>query len=564
MIIIAFFPSSLLSQERIKVEKIFFEGIQKISSKALKRVIGFKEGDLIRKGEILLAVQRIEGFYHSKGFLDAKVISQRLLERKGKYYVYYYIYEGSQKIIKTIEIEGARWDFIKNLNIPSVPRVYSETVLGNFEIYLYSLYRKNGYPFFDLKKEIFPVGGDSIIIIYTLKEGKKSKIDDIKVEGLKRTRKKIVLREVEIKSGEYFNIEKIINSISNIYSTGLFSNVEYKIIPQKDSNYVTLLFSLNERKERAFDMGVGYSSEGDFQTRLSFSHLNIFGNGQRFFLETNVLQNLKFTRHFEANATYLEPFLFGHRLPLSLALFYYKDRDEEIMRKGLESQIKKNITRFFDISTKITLQQVKGKRDKYSTYLNSLSLFFIFDDRNDLIDPDRGIFFLFSPSQSGWILGGDADIRKILFDLSFFNPVRIFLIASRIRGGAVLSYGRTEEVPVSEKFLMGGEGSVRGVGRFSIGETDPRGIKSGNYFLNINLELRFKYLPFKLYPVIFFDSGILKNNPEDINFKSFVNTGGLGLRVRFFHIIFRADAGYKLKNINLFKGYFYLGLGHMF
>ncbi len=80
----------------------------------------------------------------------------------------------------------------------------------------------------------------------------------------------------------------------------------------------------------------------------------------------------------------------------------------------------------------------------------------------------------------------------------------------------------------------------------------------------MNFEFRFKYVPFRIYPVLFFDTGSLKNEIKSLSLKSFVNTIGWGLRWKIFGIILRADVGYKLRNIDFTKGYLYLGLGHMF
>ncbi len=564
LLISLLFPLLLIAQEKIKVDKVYFEGIKKISVKKIKGIIGYKENTFIRKGEILLAIQKIEDFYHSQGFLDARVINYRFLKKDEKYYIYYYIHEGNQKMIKTIELEGRAKEFLQKIEIPFTPVVYKRKIVGEFETFLYSIYRKNGYPFFELERKIYELPGDSVIIIYILKEGKKAIVKNIRIEGLKNIRKKIALREIEIKKGTIFNIEKIANSVSNLYSTGLFSSIEYRTIPEGDSTLVVLIFSMKERKDKVLNIGAGYSSEGDFQIRTNFSHLNIFGNGQKLFLETNILQNLKFTKHFEGNITYLEPFLLGYKLPFSLTLFYYKDTEEKILRRGFESQITKNITRFLQIRTKLGIQKVEGRIEEYKAYLNFLSFSFIFDDRDNFLDPDRGTFFLITPTQSGWIFGGDADIRKLLIDFSFFNQVYFLLLAARFRTGFIWTFARTTEVPISEKFLLGGEGSVRGVSRFSIGEPDPREIKSGNYFVNMNFEFRFKYVPFRIYPVLFFDTGSLKNEIKSLSLKSFVNTIGWGLRWKIFGIILRADVGYKLRNIDFTKGYLYLGLGHMF
>jgi len=524
--------------------------------------LGIKEKSFLRKGEIILEIPKIENFYHSNGFLEAKVTGTRFLEKKGKYFVYYYIYEGNQKIIKEIEIEGER-KFFPILKFPKTPSIWKDEIIFNFENDLYLKYKKNGFPFFDMERKIVELPEDSIILIYEVKEGKRAKINDFYVQGLKRVKEKIALREIEIKKGEFFNIEKIENSISNLYTTGIFGKVEYEIIPQNDSEYVNILFKMEERKERILTLGAGYSTEGNLGTRISFSHLNLFRNGQRIFLETNLLQNFKFIKHFEIEGTYIEPFPFNFRTPFNLTGFYYKDKDEKVLRKGFEGGLSRKITRYLQFQSRLNMQRVT-EIFKEKVYLNSISFSLIFDDRNSFMEPTKGVFFLTNILQAGSFLKGDADLRRILIDFSSFTPLKFFIFAFRSKFGMVFPYGRTDSVPLSERFLLGGEGSVRGVKRFSIGEKDPRGIKSGNNFINLNFEARFKYFSPSFYPIIFFDSGILKNDIKDFNFKSFVNTSGLGLRFNFYYIILRTDYALNLKKIKINKGFLYLGIGHMF
>lgn len=485
------------------------------------------------------------------------------MHRQDKYFIYYYIHEGNQKVIKDIEIQGKEKEILSKLSFPKTPAIWKDEIVYKFENDLYLTYKKNGFPFFEFEREIIELLEDSISIFYNLKEGKKAKINDISVSGLKRVRKRVALREIEVKKGDFFNIEKLENSISNLYSTGLFTKIEYKIIPQNDSSFIDISFKMEERKERVLNIGTGYSSEGNLGLRSSFSHLNIFNNGGKLIFEINLLQSFKLTRHFETNISYIEPFPFGFRFPLSLTFFYYKDRDEKILRRGGEGGILRNITRYLQINSKVNMQKVEGKEEG-KVYLNSFSISLIFDDRINFMDPDRGLFSLINFLQAGSFLGGEADLRKILIDFSFFAPFHFSLFAFRFRAGLAFPYGRTEAIPLSEKFLLGGEGSVRGVPRFGIGEIDKRGIRSGDYFINTNFEIRFKYLNWNFYPVIFFDSGILKNKIIDLKFKNFTNTGGIGIRTKIFNIVLRADVGYNLKKFNLKKGFLYLGIGHMF
>ncbi|MEN3044879.1 MAG: BamA/TamA family outer membrane protein, partial [Candidatus Hydrothermales bacterium] len=163
----------------------------------------------------------------------------------------------------------------------------------------------------------------------------------------------------------------------------------------------------------------------------------------------------------------------------------------------------------------------------------------------------------------GSILGGTENLLKIGYDFSLFETFRTFTIAFRFLGGSVVPYPPSEIVPYSERFLLGGEGSLRGVKRYSVGDYDIRGIKSGTNFYLINFEIR-KFLTDYLKFVIFFDTGTCSNI---FSYKSFKNNAfgfGIGFRYFFGILPFRVDFGTNNYFHKTKEFFFYLGLGHYF
>ena len=112
---------------------------------------------------------------------------------------------------------------------------------------------------------------------------------------------------------------------------------------------------------------------------------------------------------------------------------------------------------------------------------------------------------------------------------------------------------------------MGGDGSVRGFDRYSIGPLyDPQtNIHYGFYLFNLNLEYRTHFNK-KWGGVIFVDMGNLYALRKLISTEVYVSAG---VGVRYFTVIgpLRLDWGIKLNHRSPGdRGRVYLGIGHMF
>jgi outer membrane protein insertion porin family len=107
-------------------------------------------------------------------------------------------------------------------------------------------------------------------------------------------------------------------------------------------------------------------------------------------------------------------------------------------------------------------------------------------------------------------------------------------------------YGRSDEVPIFERFFAGGADTVRGYKERSIGPKDENGedlggntlgVITGEFIIPIRKELKF---------VAFYDMGDVYGPEESFDFSTFKKSVGVG--VRFFSPLglIRLDWGYKL------------------
>jgi outer membrane protein insertion porin family len=144
------------------------------------------------------------------------------------------------------------------------------------------------------------------------------------------------------------------------------------------------------------------------------------------------------------------------------------------------------------------------------------------DSRDNIFDASRGSYNILSLTMAGGYLGGDRHFIKPVFDsrLHFTTPaifgwrwLNKFVLGLHGRAGYATPYDAgtgLSEVPVSERFFMGGTDTVRGYFERSLGASNQGG---GLFTLLSNVEYGFKPAqPIKLRA--FYDSG---NAWADIN-----------------------------------------------
>jgi outer membrane protein assembly factor BamA len=152
-------------------------------------------------------------------------------------------------------------------------------------------------------------------------------------------------------------------------------------------------------------------------------------------------------------------------------------------------------------------------------------------------------------------LGSTVDFAKLTLQTGWFFPVyKNILFAFSARGGIEGWFQDKFEIPISERFFLGGASSIRGYNFETVAPRAKDGTPTGGDSMALfNLELRFP-LPYEFGFVTFIDAGnawLLSRNVSVENFKQ-TGTGGLrygaGVGLRYNTPVgpFRLDYGFKL------------------
>lgn len=152
------------------------------------------------------------------------------------------------------------------------------------------------------------------------------KINEIKINGLHKTRQWVVIREMyDQKKGDYYNLNKLQRAYTRIFNTDLFSDIQPAII-EREVGKIDITLNMEEKRTGQVGLSVGYSSRNSLVGRAEVGENNFMGRGQAVSLmwEAGGLAN---RNSFQADFT--EPWLDKKHTSLGVSLY-----DKVIYRFG--------------------------------------------------------------------------------------------------------------------------------------------------------------------------------------------------------------------------------------
>ena len=117
--------------------------------------------------------------------------------------------------------------------------------------------------------------------VQRIKQNKR--IDFIKIKNDSNFTDKRIKREIKIKAGEDFDVEKIEASLKNLYKTGYFKTVQYNLIQENNENILEIEANGKKWLDKYFRMG--FSLEDDFEGENNFRLATAFRTKNPFFKE---------------------------------------------------------------------------------------------------------------------------------------------------------------------------------------------------------------------------------------------------------------------------------------
>jgi len=434
---------------------------------------------------------------------------------------------------------------------------------------------------------------DLMDVRYEIVEGPVSYVDHVDVEGNKATKTRVLKRECVIKPGERFSAARVKRCREKMMNLGFLDEVQPDIQPSPtDPDKVDLTFDVTEGKPGMLTAGAAYSSVDGLIGTLSVSHMNLFGQAQRLSMQWSFGKRVQ-----DYTLSWTEPWVGDRAMSLGFDLFDTKrvtpfdgDLSAYVLRRtGAGARLG---PRFEDdryqLSLSYTIQQIKidnidsaqnfnGQLTPGTSIQSVVGAEIARDTRDSIWDPTRGTRNGVGAQLSGGPLFGDLNYIKPSFSnqghLKLFEAVDDwpFVLSLYNRGGYVTQFGSSQNVPVQDRFFVGGQDSLRGYS-----PSGEAGAPDGGVIYDVaNLEFGFplarEHHKSIVKIVVFADAGGSWDTVNQVSDRFGGNTTDLksdvGVGIRFVTPAFpiRLDYGYGLNHQPGQKVYqINFGLGPLF
>jgi outer membrane protein insertion porin family len=573
--------------KRVLLKKIDFQGIS-IAPDVIKKIIPLEEGKPYNDNILDTSRDAILRFYNALGYLKTDItrVEKKFQNDGAELELIFSINEGPQTRIKKMEIAGNK--DISASEIMNVLRLkeempYNVIDIGDARYRILSLYNRNGY--IDAQVEVeSEIDQDEAFLTFRINENSPSVVGKIIYRGNRKTKPRIIERELTLTEGAPLNYEKLLKTKQRLYKLGIFSEVSIDTLePRKsgeDKIVRDVLVTLREGNAGSVEISLGYGDYEKFRGALDINYRNIGGyNREAGFRSEMSSVKKRYSLRFK------EPRLFDiPDLPFNALLTKEDTRSvnldtNEVMYKidktsmllNVETEIRKKWRTILGyeyslVDTKdVQPGVILSKEDTGTLAIGSLSASLFYDNRDDPFDPSSGTLQGIVVKFASKAVLSESEFVKVTAQSSWYFPLaKKVVFAFSLRGGAAYSLDPIKELPLVERFFLGGRSTVRGYTNDMLGPKGADGNPTGgNIYALANSEFRIAIK--KGFGVaVFLDAGNVWQLAENVD-NELKYTTGIGLRYMTPVGPVRLDYGHKLnKDEGESSGEVHFSFGHAF
>lgn len=514
-------------------------------------------------------LSRLWFFYREQGFEHAEIVDARreVDDDRGRIVLEIVIDEGPRTVVSGIDYDGlpplrATPGLQLQAGVPLGP----ERLKQDRQALTLALSRE-GYADAQVEPRIERkphAGGEDATVVWQVTPGPQRHIDRIIVQNNIDTRDLVVTRELPFKSGDPLDTNALLEAQSKVYQVGLFRSVQVRALdpaPGAPPDKRDVGIFVVERPPGRIEWGAGYNTRDGILGSVELGYDNLRGMNRRigFRLQVAVEPTDLDDSQYLAGITYREPRLFGSEIqfqndvvveratksidPYSFERAAWTMGADRKLTPALRvgTDLRTEYSYVFDVEPDAQLTDV----DEGSLRSATPGVFLFYDRRDSAFVPRTGFF---DTARLGYSLPllSTVESVKLTAGHSHYVPLSTsftFLYALRAGWGRALS--GSDQLPISERFFLGGRSTVRGFGENDVGPEGQNGAPiGGDVSLNVNLELQFPLI-YGFEGAIFVDGGgLYLQNSDDrdengqpvcadfcsFSLDNFRRSAGLGLR----------------------------------
>ena len=509
---------------QMKIDRIVIRGNQGLTDKQIKEAMATQERQYyilrgtVQRQRLEDDIERILGLYNDHGFIHARVESHDVTvdREKARVIINIVVVEGAQHLVSGVSVTGVTLlpesEILRQVKLKAGD-VFSRGKLRESVKGLEELYSNVGRASADINPKVEQFPNNRIGITFEINEGPTVYVERINIAGNVRSQDKILRREFQMAEGDIFTLRKLQRSRQRLVNLGYFEKVEVTTAPGSDKTKILVNVDVTERPTGVFSIGGGYSSQDSLLGTVDLSQNNFLGRGWQASIRLRLGANTQ-----QGIISFTEPWLFDRPLAAGFDLFntrrQFVEYDyeqlggavrlshpfEEYWRWNAMYRLSQDTVSNIESTADSLLQDQRG------TVLTSLVEGSVSRDSRDSIQmPTKGGTFTVIADVAG--LGGDSQFVKLVSSVTRFQPIWFdHILSGRLEGGYGFGWGN-QDLPLFERFYLGGSNSIRSYKSRQISPKDDQGERiGGTSEVLANVEYIIP-LPFNIRAALFFDIG---------------------------------------------------------
>lgn len=552
---------SIVEEAPARVRQLRFEGNVRLSREQLIRgmaSMGMKEHIVAMEPAFAIPARldalrdAIIAVYHHEGYPNASasyVINQN--QGSSTLDIDFTVIEGDSQLATVREVIG----YPHELVLPAHP--VTPTSVPRINIYTDLLIESLKNEGFLSPTIVSNPSLDYSAITLHVRPGSRTIVSSITYEGLSAISEVTASRATRLRPHAPYRNDDANATKRELLRTGLFSRVE--IVAQDgsiDSAREALTIRVVERPLQTLELGLGANSEFGLHTFGEATNKSLFADGRTLSLRVDTyfdqaqinpsgsgLISQGFT-----SLRYADPAFFDSDYSLNEEIRYQRQElstqefniDRLLVGSYLFRQLRSDLAMsaghslVFDNLQDVTPGAIISDLDDGSVRLSFLSSVVKYDKRDDPLLPQSGYTLTVEPKLALAELGSQANFASLTAKSTAIVPLggisSRYSLGLGLSGGIAQPWGDTDQIPITQRFYLGGRTTVRGFRENSLGPRGADGAVIGGDSM-ISGKTQLQYLAADaLSTHLFFDVGNVFLRHEDFDLADLRTSIGVGFQ----------------------------------
>jgi outer membrane protein insertion porin family len=545
----------IVEGKKVFIKAIRFRGNKAFSDGTLRDQMSTEEegwftwltdANVLDRSKLEQDREKLTDFYYNHGYLTARVGEPEIKREPGGLVVTFDIVEGPRFKVASVGVSGEmivpKKELMARLKLKAGDW-FNRSKLREDLRGLHELYADRGYAYVEVRPRVKEDRDKhTVALTYHIKKGPKVYFERIIITGNTRTRDNVIRRELGVAEGDLFSGRALRRGNIRLHRLNYFEDIRITTSKGSAPDKMDLKVHVREKRTGSFSVGAGYSTVDKFMVMGAITEANLFGRGQRLQLRGQL--GGRSTRY---TLSFTEPWLFDRPISAGFDIYdwsreftnYDKEAAGFRIRFGWPTPF--DYTRLYtyytfedatiDNVSEYAARIIQDQKGSHTT--SSLRAILRRDTRNHTWNPTRGSDNSLSVEYAGGPLGGTNAFVKVIADSGWYLPVWWdHVVVLHGRAGWLTGHSGGD-LPIYERFFLGGINTLRGFDYHSVGPKDPAtgDVIGGERMVQFNFEYRFPIVKKAgLVGVLFYDTGNAWTQEEGYELGNLRKSVGAGIR----------------------------------